>query len=89
MKYLPIIDLQWIKFIRIFSEAAGGPAVPRLLLIKAAEVVHGRVFIIKLIKFVSSDGGAHSAPRPEHPVPKQTTRRCYKSLLPQHKVWFL
>ena len=67
--YLSIVNLQWVELIWVFGEVGGAPVVACLLLIHTQEVVQGRVLVMKLVQLVASDGGTHSTPRPEHPVP--------------------
>lgn len=67
--YLSVINLQGVELIGILGEVGGAPVVARLLLVDTQEVVHGRVLVMKLVQLVAADGGAHPAPRPEHPVP--------------------
>lgn len=67
--YLSIVNLQGIELIGIFGEVGGAPVITSLLFVDTQEVVHGRVLVTELVQLVASDGGAHSAPRPEHPVP--------------------
>lgn len=70
--YLSVIDLQGVELIGIFDEVGGAPVVACLLFVNTEEVVHGRVLVVKLVQLVAADGGADSAPRPEHPVPART-----------------
>lgn len=51
------------------------PGVACLLFIHAKEVVHGRVLLMELIQLIAPDGGAHSAPGAEHPVPTHRGKR--------------
>lgn len=67
--YLSVVDLQGIELIGIFGEVGGAPVITSLLFVDSQEVVHGRVLVTELVQLVTSDGGAHSAPGPEHPVP--------------------
>lgn len=60
--YLSIVDLQGIELVGILGEVGGAPVVAGLFLVHAQEVVHSRVLVMKLVQFVASDGGAHSAP---------------------------
>lgn len=70
--YLSVVNLQGVELIWILGEVGSAPAVARLLFVDTQEVVHGRVLVMKLVQLVAPDGGAHSAPRPEHPVPEHT-----------------
>lgn len=60
--YLSIVDLQWVELVGIFGEVGGAPVVARLLFVDTQEVVQGRVLVVKLVQFVASDSGPHSAP---------------------------
>lgn len=79
--YLSIVDLQGIELVGIFGEIGGAPLVTSLLFVDGQEVVHGRVLVTELVQLVASDGGAHSAPRPEHPVPA-----CAKGFLLEEPI---
>lgn len=83
--YLPIINLERVKLVGIFGEAARGPAVAGFFLVHAAEVIHGRVLVIKLLQFVSSDLGSYSTPGPEHPVPEEQDTSSYDKTLHFHQ----
>ena len=60
--YLTIVDLQGVELVWVFCEVGGAPGVACLLFINPQEVVHGRVFIMELVKLVAPNSGAHSAP---------------------------
>lgn len=69
LPHLSIVDLQRVELSGIFDKVRRAPFVSRLFLINGKEIIQSRVLVVEFVQFVSSDGGAHSAPRPEHPVP--------------------
>lgn len=77
--YLSVVNLERVKLIGVFCEVAWGPGIPCLFLIHAAEIIHSRVLIIKLVQFVSPNGGADSTPWPEHPVSEKAKNMLKKS----------
>lgn len=77
--YLSVVNLERVKLIGVFCEVAWCPGIPCLFLIHGAEIIHSRVLIIKLVQFVSPNGGADSTPWPEHPVSEKATSMLKKS----------